>query len=99
MLADCTLRFAPMPKSAALLGWANPPSALAQGDTGLHSWRRRTARILAWTCALAGALFFAAAALAQPKFPPLSGRIVDEVGLLSGDDKRALEGELKALEE
>jgi uncharacterized protein len=54
---------------------------------------------LAWAFALAGALFFTAAAFAQPKFPPLSGRIVDEVGLLSADDKRALEGELKALEE
>jgi uncharacterized protein len=54
---------------------------------------------LAWTLALAGTFLFAAAALAQPKFPPLSGRIVDEVGLLSADDKRALEGELKALEE
>ena len=44
-------------------------------------------------------LFLATTALAQPKFPPLSGRIVDEVGLLSADDKRALEVELKALEE
>ena len=44
-------------------------------------------------------LFLATAVLAQPKFPPLSGRIVDEVGLLSAADKGELEGELKALEE
>jgi uncharacterized protein len=50
---------------------------------------------LAFVCVL----FFATGLLAQPKFPPLSGRVVDEVGLLSADDKRALEGELKALEE
>jgi uncharacterized protein len=52
-----------------------------------------------WTLALACLVFLATAALAQPKFPPLSGRIVDEVGLLSADDKHALEDELKALEE
>jgi len=39
------------------------------------------------------------AAHADPKFPQLTGRIVDEAALLSADDKRALEQELKALEE
>jgi len=48
---------------------------------------------------IACALCLATAALAEPKFPPLSGRIVDEAGLLSADDRRALDGELKALEE
>jgi uncharacterized protein len=50
---------------------------------------------------LAAALVFAitAAAHAQPKFPTLTGRIVDEANLLSADDKRALEHDLKALEE
>jgi uncharacterized protein len=41
----------------------------------------------------------AAIALAEPKFPPLRGRIVDEAGLLTGEDRRALEADLKALEE
>ena len=41
----------------------------------------------------------ATAAIADPKFPTLTGRIVDEAALLSADDKRALEQELKALEE
>src|SRR5947209_4870325 len=45
------------------------------------------------------AFAIATAAYAQPKFPPLTGRIVDEAALLSGEDKRALEAELKALEE
>lgn len=40
----------------------------------------------------------ATAALAQ-KFPPLTGRIVDEANLLSAEDERALEADLKALEE
>jgi uncharacterized protein len=37
-------------------------------------------------------------AIAQ-KFPALTGRIVDEAALLSADDKRSLEADLKALEE
>jgi uncharacterized protein len=41
-------------------------------------------------------LGFAAAA---PKFPVLSGRIVDEANLLSAEDRRALDLELQALEE
>lgn len=40
-----------------------------------------------------------APALAQPKFPALTGRIVDEAGILSAEDRRALEADLKALEE
>ena len=48
---------------------------------------------------LCAALLAATAALAEPKFPPLTGRIVDEAALLSADDRRALEAELKALEE
>jgi uncharacterized protein len=46
-----------------------------------------------------GLLCLAGAALAEPKFPPLTGRIVDEANLLSPEDKRALEADLKALEE
>jgi uncharacterized protein len=38
-------------------------------------------------------------AVAQPRFPALSGRIVDEAGLLSGADKAALERDLEALEQ
>ncbi len=44
-------------------------------------------------------LLSAAVAMADPKFPALTGRIVDEAALLSADDKRALELDLKALEE
>jgi uncharacterized protein len=36
---------------------------------------------------------------AEPTFPALSGRVVDEAGLLSAEDKRVLEADLKALEE
>jgi uncharacterized protein len=38
-------------------------------------------------------------AAAEPRFPSLTGRIVDEAGLLSAEDRRALEQDLKALEE
>jgi uncharacterized protein len=37
--------------------------------------------------------------MAEPKFPPLTGRIVDEASLLSAADKGAIEQDLKALEE
>jgi uncharacterized protein len=37
-------------------------------------------------------------AKAEPKFPPLTGRIVDEAHLLKPEDKAAIESELKALE-
>jgi uncharacterized protein len=46
--------------------------------------------------ALAAALVLQAAA--QPRFPALTGRIVDEAGLLSGADKAALERDLEELE-
>ena len=49
-------------------------------------------------CCLALACF-ATAALAEPKFPPLTGRIVDEANLLSAADRRAIEADLQALEE
>ena len=54
-----------------------------------------------WALALAVlmlALLLAAGALSQPKFPALTGRIVDEAALLSAADKRALEQDLQALE-
>jgi uncharacterized protein len=43
-------------------------------------------------------LTIATSAVAQ-KFPALTGRIVDEAALLSADDRRVLEQDLKALEE
>lgn len=47
--------------------------------------------------ALAWVLLFAPAA-AAPKFPELTGRIVDNAGLLTAEDKAAIEAELAALE-
>jgi uncharacterized protein len=41
---------------------------------------------------------FALAALAQPRFPALTGRIVDEAGLLSGAQRAQIEADLKVLE-
>jgi uncharacterized protein len=45
------------------------------------------------------AMLISLAAVAAPKFPPLSGRIVDDAHLLSAEDRRSLEAELQALEE
>jgi uncharacterized protein len=40
----------------------------------------------------------ATAAMAEPKFPPLTGRIVDDAALLSAQDRQEIEQDLKALE-
>ncbi len=60
-------------------------------------------RVLAGLVALAAGLwlvvlFSVSSAAAQPKFPPLSGRIVDEAGLLKAEDLTAIAQDLKALE-
>lgn len=87
-----------MPISVRLPWVAPTPTAPQGGDA---SWPSSLSRSAIAKCAFvfACALILATAALAEPTFPPLTGRIVDEAGLLSSDDKRALEGELKALEE
>ncbi len=41
----------------------------------------------------------AGGALAQPKFPELTGRVVDNAGLLTPQDRAAIEAELKAIED
>src|SRR5262245_6715868 len=73
----------------------NPlPASGERGPRGVH--RRAIAPLLLLAVALVCAA--ASAAFAQ-KFPSLTGRIVDEANLLSAEDKRALEQDLKALEE
>ena len=47
---------------------------------------------------LAAALLIVAGAFAGPKFPPLTGRVVDDAHLLTPADKAAIEADLKALE-
>jgi uncharacterized protein len=44
-------------------------------------------------------LFWAGSAQAEPTFPALTGRVVDDANLLSASDKAALEADLKALED
>src|SRR5262245_55251199 len=70
------------------------PASGERGPRGVH--RREIAPLLLLVVVLAFGV--ASAAFAQ-KFPALTGRIVDEAALLSVEDKRALEQELKALEE
>jgi uncharacterized protein len=87
-----------MPSAAASLATA--------GCFGPSSRRpRRQPLAAAGTAALRAALAILlvglsiAFAAAAPKFPALTGRIVDEANLLSAEDRRTLEGELQALEE
>jgi uncharacterized protein len=78
----------------AVSGGAHP---FAHEATPVLSARAAAASaFLAVCCALV--FWLAIAALAEPKFPPLTGRIVDEAGLLSPDDRRQIEAELEALE-
>jgi uncharacterized protein len=49
--------------------------------------------------AAALSVLFALSAAAEPRFPPLTGRIVDAANLLTPEDRRRLEDELRALEE
>jgi len=65
-----------------------------------RNWsRRRPGRVALLLAALLAAVLVAVMpAGADPKFPPLTGRIVDEAGLLSVEDKRAIEQVLAALE-
>jgi uncharacterized protein len=55
-------------------------------------------RVCLAAVALAAALLLAVDAHAAPKFPELTGRIVDNAGLLSAEDRAAIEADLKALE-
>lgn len=48
---------------------------------------------------LLAALFGPVACQAEPKFPPLTGRIVDNANLLTPGDRAAIESDLKALED
>jgi uncharacterized protein len=47
---------------------------------------------------LAALLLLVTGAHAEPKFPPLTGRVVDDAHLLTPADKTAIEADLKALE-
>jgi uncharacterized protein len=80
------------------LPWATPtPIPSPQGGGEQRTLRSAVLATLLGVWFLT--LIAATVALAEPKFPPLTGRIVDEAALLSAEDKRALEADLKALEE
>lgn len=53
----------------------------------------------AWLCVIAAGLtLLVGQAAAEPKFPELTGRIVDQSKLLTSEDRQAIEAELAALE-
>jgi uncharacterized protein len=59
------------------------------------TWRTSVASFLL----MAAMMLISAVANADPKFPPLTGRVVDDAHLLTAADKDAIESELKALED
>ena len=73
------------------------PSPLpARGERGLVGstpWN-----VGAFFALLLALLLAATGAMAQPKFPPLTDRIVDEAGLLGAGDRAAIRDDLKQLE-
>jgi uncharacterized protein len=60
--------------------------------------RRHALAALACLLALLLLLVTVATAWAQPKFPPLTGRIVDEAGILTAQDRVEIEAMMRALE-
>jgi uncharacterized protein len=69
---------------------------MSRGSLALHRQAAGLAALaLLWLC-ITGSL---AAAVAQPRFPALTGRIVDEAGLLSAADREALTQSLAELEQ
>jgi uncharacterized protein len=74
---------------------------LSRGAEGRGEARFRLAAYLSAFVlfVLSAALFVPNACEAEPKFPPLTGRVVDDAHLLTPADKAAIEGDLKALED
>lgn len=83
-----------------LSGFPSRPTPPRQGE-GRRACPSQ-ARTRTWIAAALAALVLLVAAyspsLAQPKFPPLTGQIVDTAGLLTAEDRAAIAGELAALE-
>ncbi|WP_072396022.1 TPM domain-containing protein [Hyphomicrobium sp. CS1GBMeth3] len=59
---------------------------------------RASKRLIAAALALAAIVSLCTQTMAAPTFPPLTGRIVDNAGLLSAEDRAAIEADLAALE-
>ncbi len=73
---------------------------LPWGEGGVRGVSLPVARFVAvLLLVLASALLIPSYASAEPKFPPLTGRVVDDAHLLTPADKASLESELKALED
>ncbi len=72
---------------------------LPWGEGWGEGLRRRILLLSTVFILLLSAVVFAQAASAEPKFPPLTGRIVDNAHLLTPADRAAIESDLKALED
>jgi uncharacterized protein len=91
-----TIADRPMISSLTSLLWITPtPIPSPQGRGEMRTSRLTFFAALLGVCLL---VLLAGTAFADPRFPPLTGRIVDEAGLLSAEDRRAIEQDLAALE-
>ena len=88
-----------MPSSKARRWWVRPhPHPVPYEGEGSGA-RSRAAILIAPCSACVCSRCLLSPHSPTPSFPPLTGRIVDEAALLTADDRRALEQDLKALEE
>jgi uncharacterized protein len=94
------------PLTPALSRWEREPCELS--EPSLRPGRRRGEARSRFAAAyfaafvlfiLSAALFVPNGCQAEPKFPPLTGRVVDDAHLLTPADKAAIESDLKALED
>jgi uncharacterized protein len=86
-------------RSTLLRGPQLAPSLLGEraGVRGSHGTASHF--IAGFILSLAAILFAGSGVFAEPKFPPLTGRIVDDAHVLTPADKAAIEADLKALEQ
>ncbi len=66
---------------------------------GLRAGALRAAMALGLALLVLAAVGLVSNAIAQPKFPPLTGRIVDEAGIISAEDRQKILDVLRVLEQ
>ncbi len=89
----------PHPLADAAVKGASSPGRVCRKRVGVRGVSNAAPHyITRAVIVLAAVLLLLTGAYAEPKFPPLTGRIVDDAHLLKPEDKAAIEADLKALE-